>query len=352
MCLRSEPKMKKTATILDVAQAAGVSKSTVSRVVTQSGPVDDETRRRVLEAMHRLRYTPDFFAQAMKSRRSHALGLVIPDFSNPFYAEVFKGVEGVARQRGYLCTVCVTGTNPKDEMRCIQDLVRRKIEGLIYFTYDQNETTIEYLTQLSAQMPVVFMDPVAGHRPITHVMADGLAGTREATEYLLGLGRKRIGYIKGPACHYVTQDRFAGYRRALQAASLELNPTLLYEGDFQMQSGFAGAAALMSQKKKPDAIMAATDVMAIGALKYLAYAGVAVPEQVAVVGFDNIALAKIVEPSLTTVAQPILGMGRRAAELIMAAAGQGFRKPQKIVMDCALIVRRSTDKAQPRAVTF
>jgi len=335
-----------------VAHAAGVSKSTVSRVVTQSGPVERQTRRQVLAAMRRLRYTPDFFAQAMKSRRSHTLGLVIPDFANPFYAEVFKGVEGVARQQGYLCTVCVTGANPEDEMRCIKDLVRRKIEGLIYFTYDQNEPTIEYLTQLSAQLPVIFMDPVAGQRPITHVMADGQAGTREATEYLLGLGRKRIGYIKGPACHYVTQERFKGYRRALAAAGLEVNPTWLFEGDFQMQSGFAGATALMSQKKKPDAIMAATDIMAIGALKYLAYADIAVPEQVAVVGFDNIALAKIVEPSLTTIAQPILEMGRRAAELIMATGGQGFLKPQKIVLDCALMIRRSTDTAQPRVVMF
>ena len=335
------------ASILDVARLAKVSKSTVSRVIRGNGPVDPDTKSRVQAAMDKLDYSPHYFAQGMRGASTRSIGVLIPDFANPFYHAVFKGIDEMTRQHGYLNMVCITGEDADNELTCARELLARKVAGLIYFTYDQNPAVIDFMVKTAKTTPVIFMDPVLHDQPVCSVVSNGFEGSRKATTYLLAKGCRRIGYIRGPTRHWVTRERLQGYERALEEAAVELDRDSVVEGDFHMRSGFEGARQLMSRQQKPDAIMAATDVMAIGALRYLLQAGLRVPEDVSVVGFDNIELTRLVEPSLTTVAQPVMDLGRNAARLIIANE-RNKRQPERLMLDCELIIRASTDARQPR----
>jgi DNA-binding LacI/PurR family transcriptional regulator len=256
---------------------------------------------------------------------------------------MFKGIEVVTRKQGYMNIVCITDEEAATELEHIQELLRRKVDGIIMNTYKRVQKDIDFLVKISQKVPVVFMDPVVHDEPLSFVVSDGQAGTMEATRYLLELGKKRIGYIKGSKRHWVTRERFSGYKMALSEAGVEFDPALVYEGDFHLESGYEGAKILMENTSPPDAIMAATDLMAIGALKYLNYAGVLVPEEVNVVGFDNIPLASLVEPGLTTVAQPIKALGEHAANILIEQIEEPQKEVQKIVLECSLILRGSTD---------
>jgi DNA-binding LacI/PurR family transcriptional regulator len=286
----------------------------------------------------------------MKTSRTKTIGILIADFSNPFYSELFKGIEAVSRQHGYLNMICISGENAENEMASLETLVNRKIDGIIFCSYNRVEKNINHLLQISKTIPVVFMDPVMVDEPVNCVLSDGFTWTKKATHYLIGRGKRRIAYIKGSSKHWVTNERFQGYVRALEEAGLEVDAGNIYEGNFQMRSGFEGAEYFMQKENPPDAIMAATDVMAIGAMKYLRYAQIAIPDQVSVVGFDNIPLASLMEPGLTTVAQNIQELGRCAAEMIIKKIKQPDMENQKIVLDCELIVRGSTDKTKPCSV--
>ncbi|MCP4397966.1 MAG: LacI family transcriptional regulator [bacterium] len=336
------------ATIVDVAKLAGVSKTTVSRVLNATGPVNEKTRRKIESAMEQLDFTPNYFAQGMKTSKTRSLGIIVPDFSNPFYPEMFKGIEAVTRKRGYMNFVCVMDEEAATELAHIQELLRRKVDGIIMNTYKRVQKDIDFLVNISQTVPVVFMDPVVHDEPLSFVVSDGQAGTMEAARYLLKLGKRRIGYIKGSKRHWVTRERFSGYKMALKEAGAEFDRDLVYEGDFHLESGLEGAKALMEKKRPPDAIMTATDLMAVGALKYLNYAGVLVPEEVNVVGFDNIPLADLVEPGLTTVAQPIRTLGERAANILIEQIEEPQHDVQKVVLKCSLIVRGTTDPIDNR----
>jgi len=331
------------ATIVDVAKLAGVSKTTVSRVLNATGPVNENTRQKIEAAMEQLDFTPNYFAQNIKVAKTRSLGIIVPDFSNPFYPEMFKGIEEVSRKRGYMNFVCITDEEAATELDHIQELLRRKVDGIIMNTYKRVQKDIDFLVKTSRTVPVVFMDPVVHDEPLSFVVSDGQTGTMEATRYLLKLGKRRIGYIKGSRRHWVTRERFSGYKMALKEAGVDFDQDLVYEGDFHLKSGFEGAKALLEKKNPPDAIMAATDLMAIGALKYLNYAGVLVPEEVNVVGFDNIPLADLVDPGLTTVAQPIRALGERAAKILIEQIEEPQQEVQKVVLECSLVLRGTTN---------
>ncbi len=334
------------ATIIDVAKLAQVSKTTVSRYINRNGPVKEDTRKKIVAAMEELHYSPNFFAQGMKTSRTKTIGILIADFSNPFYPELFKGIEAVSRQHGYLNMICITGENGEKELPTLEILVNRKIDGIIFNSYNRNEATIHRLAEIARTTAVVFMDPVLVDEPMSCVVSDGFTWSRKAAEYLIEKGKRRIAYIKGSSRHWVTNERFRGYEQALAEAGLEAEEGLIYEGNFQMRSGFEGAEYFLQKEKAPDAIMAATDVMAIGAMKYLRYAGVAVPEEVSVVGFDNIPLADLMEPGLTTIAQKIDELGRCAAEIIIQKIKEPEMESRKVLLDCELIIRGSTDKSR------
>ncbi|OQY34500.1 MAG: hypothetical protein B6241_04320 [Spirochaetaceae bacterium 4572_59] len=329
-------------TIHDIAKLSGISKSTVSRVISKQGYVKKETREKVEKAMKELNYTPNYIARGMRTHKSSAIGLFIPDNDNPFYSELFKGVEQVTRKAGYMNLVCHTDEDPKTELFYINELLKRQIDGIIFCTYNRSHEGLRYLKEVAANIPIIFMDPLFGDQGFSSVVSDGYTGSKMAVNYLYERGCSNIAYIKGSRIHAVTNERCKGYSDGLKEQGNKVLRQNVYEGDFSMESGRNAVKYFLSLDKKPDAIMAATDVMAIGALKELRKSGVKVPEDIKLIGFDNIPLAELVEPALTTVAQPIKDLGINAAELLLKKIQNSATPNQQVVMQCSIIERDST----------
>jgi DNA-binding LacI/PurR family transcriptional regulator len=340
------------ATILDVARRAQVSKTTVSRFLNGQGPINVGTAERIRQAIRALNYSPSFLARGMRTSRTRTIGMIVPDYSNPFYSELLRGIEAYARVRGYLIHLANTDANAFTEFDCINEMVKRQIDGIVLCSYNRIQRDIDLLVELMAKMPVVVMDPLVKNEPISYVVTNGSEGSAEAVSYLVSTGRRRIGYITGPNKLLATHDRFEGYKKGLADCGIPFDGSIVYEADFSMRSGYQAAKWFFSRGLPVDALMAATDLMAVGAIKFFNGQGVDIPGRVAVVGFDNISLCEIIEPSLTTIAQPISDLGRRAAAIIIDAIDEKRIEKRQIVMKSRLIVRKSTDAARSNTLTF
>lgn len=329
-----------TATIREVALAAGVSIATVSRVVSGSKHcVSAATRRRVLAAVARLRYQPNLVAQGLKSRVTHTIGLIVPDISNPFFPAIVRGIEDVANQAGLAVLLCNTYEDLSKERSYLALLRKRMVDGLIFATVGANT---EHLKMLQRQrMPSVLIARAPGGVDMDAVLVDNRRGEREAVEHLLRLGHRRIAFIGGPAILPVALERLAGYRDALTAAGVRFDPALVFDGGFRPEGGAAAAEALLRRRVKFTAIVAANDLMAIGAMEGLRRHGRRVPRDVAVVGYDDITFASLVAPPLTTVAQPKYQMGRLAMERLLELLNGGASRPRRLVLEPRLVVRKS-----------
>ncbi len=331
------------ATIRDIAKLAGVSKTTVARALNNEGYVREETRKKIEKAVKELNYTPNHIAKVMRTNKSATIGIFIPDYANPFYSELFKGIEEVTRKAGYMNLVCQTAEQSDVELFYIKELLKRQIDGIIYCTYNESNEGQKYLQKISKRTPIVCMDPVFRDLGLSCVVSDGYNGTKMAVNKLIETGSKKIAYIKGPKAHAVTKERFQGYRDALIEAGIPVNDDYIYESlDFKMSSGSKAADYFLTLDEKPDAVIAATDVLSIGALKQFRSRNVKIPSEIRVVGFDNIPLTSLVEPSLTTVAQPISQLGMTAAQLLIQKINNNNLPEQQIVLECSLVERGST----------
>jgi DNA-binding LacI/PurR family transcriptional regulator len=330
------------ATIIDVAKRAQVSTTTVSRFLNHNGPISSETAAKIKAAIEELNFRPNFFAKGMRTSVTKTIGILIPDYRNLFYPELFHGIDGYSRAHGYMTLVTNTDTESVSEHEHIEELVERQVDGLILFSYNRIKKDMDYLCAIARDIPVVVMDPLVKNEPLSYVISDGCKGTMTAVDYLLDRGRKRIGYVRGPNSVYVTKERFRGYKAALKRRGLALDEGLVSEGDFSIASGFAAAKSLIESGSKVDAIMTVNDMMAVGVVRYLNSSRIRVPEDINVIGFDNIALCEIVEPTLTTIAQPIGLLGKTAAEIIIDNNEQRTSLKRQIVLDTELIVRDST----------
>jgi LacI family transcriptional regulator len=329
------------ANIIDIARLANVSKSTVSRVVSNNGYVRPETRQKIERVMEELSFRPNMFAKGMRTNRSFSIGILFPDLSNPFFAEWYQVVDRISGTRGYLNYICITDPHGVSEMKRIDDLLARNIDGIIFFSYQKQPEVLEKLRTISQHTPVVCCDGMMIGEDLSYVCADGRKGTYEATRYLIENGRKRIAYIKGTDAYQVGYNRYEGYRQAIDEAGLPDDESLVFSGDFRMADGFEAARYFMQHPNPPDAIMAATDNMALGVLDYLNQEGIPVPEQVAVVGFDNLNLSANSKPPLTTIELPIEKIAASAIEALISQIENDKTIIQQ-VFDCQLIKRQST----------
>ena len=329
-------------TIVEVARRSGVSTTTVSRYLNASGPVNRVTAQKIKSVIAELNYRPSLFAKGMRTNTSRTIGILIPDYRNMFYPELFQGIDEYSREHGYMTLVTNTDVRSATELDHIEDLIERHVDGLILFSYNRIKKDMDYLVTLSKQIPVVVMDPLIKNEPLSYVVSDGCKGTASGVSFLLGRGRKRIGYVRGPNSVFVTKERFRGYKAALASHGIQFDPDLVVSGDFSVASGFRAGKSLMEGTKKVDAIMTVNDMMAVGVMKYLHSVGLRIPEDVNVVGFDNIALCEIVEPSLTTIAQPINELGRTAAEIVVQRNAERGVVKRQVVLDTTLIARDST----------
>jgi LacI family transcriptional regulator len=337
------------ATMKQVARAADVSVATVSHVINKTRFVSPALSERVHDAMQSLGYTPDATARSLRVRRTQTIGLVIPDNSNPFFAELARVIEDEGFAAGYTTIFGNSNEQADREREYLQTLVSKRVDGLIVAPARDDDGTLEELLR-SSQTPVVVVDRDGALRRADVVLYDNAGGSHEATRHLLELGHTEIGCIAGPSTIRPAADRVRGFRRALAEAGIDPAPGAIVEADFHYAAGREAAARLLDALPDLTAIFAANDLMAAGAIRELAARGLSVPEDVSVVGFDDAPLAEMLSPAMTTVRQPLHEMARTAVSLLLARIGGDGGTFARHVLPTELVVRDSTARApQPRA---
>lgn len=328
--LRRAPGRRRAAaaTIRDVAARAGVSVATVSRVLNGKEVVRAETTALVLKAARSLRYVPNTAARSLSSRRSQTVGIVLPEVHGEFFSEVIRGIDVAARREGY--HLLVSGSHSDvEEMLEVIDAMRGRVDGMVVMAPDVE------VGQLPDGIPLVLLNSAdERHDAIT---IDNCGGARTMMRHLLSLGHERIAFITGPSQNADARERLRGYRQAMRG-----RPRCEARGNFTEASGYSAARRIAAMKPRPTAIFAANDSMAIGALGALAEAGVRVPEDVSVAGFDDIPIARYVAPPLTTVGLDIAELGRRAFALVLSRmGGPNHRNATHERIGTTLVVRKS-----------
>ena len=327
-------------TIRDVAVHAGVSVTTVSHVVNETRPVSADLRQRVLAAMAELGYQPNALARSLRRKQTHTLGMIVPDSANPFFAEVARGIEDTSFDIGYTVILCNSVGSLAREALYVDLLAKKQVDGVLLVAAGDSLRQVRTL-QVRA-IPLVVVDRDLPGSVVDCVLTDNVQGGRLATEHLLHLGHRRIGCITGASDLTPSAGRADGYRQALAAAGIPCDETLIIKGDFQDQSGYVGAQELLRLPNPPTAIFACNDLMAIGAMSAALEAGLRVPTDLSVVGFDDIHLAGYVNPPLTTVAQPKFELGRTAARMLLERIDKRDLAPRRCLLPTQLVVRHST----------
>jgi LacI family transcriptional regulator len=327
---------RRTVTIRDVARRAGVSPATVSRVLNHSAhPVSERGRRRVLAAARRLSYIPNLLARSLLTHQTAAIGVLIPDVSNPYYAAVLRGVEDTIGPSGRTVILCNTDRDAAKQRLYLRALMERRVDGLIVAGGSFGRAEVEITGE---GFPLVMIGRHPARFPSVRV--DNVAAAVLATGHLLDLGHRRIACLAGPAVSLTAADRVRGYRQALAAATLPVDPALTREVGFTAYRTHEAVKALFEVPDPPTGVIAANDQVAIGVIRALHEIGLRVPEDVSVVGFDDTPVASYTVPSLTTVAVPTYELGKTAVDMLLKILEGARAAP--VVLRCALRVREST----------
>jgi LacI family transcriptional regulator len=329
------------ATIREVAEKADVSVSTVSHVINETRFVSPDTKSRVLAAMEDLEYEPNRLASSLrrKDKRTHTLGLLIPDSSNPFFAEVLKGVEDASFEAGYSVILCNSDDDPQKEVGYLEVLLSKQIDGVILVSAGDSSESLKLVDRWDGKAVVVDRDIDAPE--LDSVSVDNEEGGYVATKHLLDHGHKHIGCIGGPSALKPSAGRVKGYKKALDEFGLKLNEANVVSGDFRPQSGYTAAHTILDQDAQVSAIFSTNDMMAVGAIRAINELGKTVPDDISIIGFDDIALASFTTPPLTTIAQPSYEMGMRAAELLVRRFQHPDSEVIREVFKPALVERSS-----------
>jgi LacI family transcriptional regulator len=327
-------------TVKDVAQAAGVSQATAARALGGYGYVSTVARRAIEQAARDLGYRRHAVAQALASNVTHTVGLVVSDIENPFFAAVARGLSDVLEPEGYTILLANSDEDLEREERLVEAFRSRRVDGLA--VAPSVSSAIPHLTDLvSADVPLVLFDrPVRGLR-VDVVLVDNKDGARVAVEHLLRLGHTRIGLVSDPPEIASSAERIRGYRAALEAAGLPIDERLIALTGSTRAEGYNGARALMETRRRPSAIFTANNMMSVGTLLALRDLGLRVPQDVALVGFDDLEWTTLIEPPLTVVRQPVQEIGWRTAERLLARMRGDRSRPRRIRLATEFVVRGS-----------
>jgi len=327
-------------TIREVAEKAGVSVTTVSHVVNKTRFVSEEVRERVVAAMKDLNYRPNALARSLRRGETHTLGLILPDSSNPFFAEVGHAIEAAAFERGYSVILCNTENNLEKERLYTEVLEKNQVDGMIFVAAGVNREAILQIVRNG--LPLIVVDRDMGALELDTVATDHHFGGMAATQHLLESGHRTIACITGPSDVTPSAERVTGYRDALLQAGIPVDETLIMRGDFHAASGYAAAMDILQREARPSAIFVCNDMMAIGAIRAANQLGLRIPEDVSIVGFDDIELALYITPPLTTVAQPKQEIGQLTVELVLERIRRPAIEARRKVLSPRLVIRDST----------
>ncbi|HYL81677.1 MAG TPA: LacI family DNA-binding transcriptional regulator [Candidatus Acidoferrum sp.] len=334
-------------TISDVARRARVSRATVSRVLNRYPHVRPQLRAAVQNAVRALRYRPDHVARSLARRETQTLGLVVADITNPFYAETARAILETVLDRGYNVILCNTDNRPRLQEEYVEVLRQRRVDGIIFGSVFLHDPVVEGLVE--AGYPCIMYNRRLRSGRGNYIVLDNLRASQELTRHLLGLGHRHIGFVSGLPQLSTAAERLRGYRAALRGAGLLVDPRLIRPGGFKADLAQGAAHELLKLPRRPTAIVTANDLMALGVMQAAGELGLRVPQDLAVVGFDDIAIAGHRQIQLTTMAQQKAEMGRLAAEGILEIVRdpQRFaRQPLQRVLAPRLVVRRTCGSMQ------
>ncbi len=342
-----EKKPDSKVTIVDVAAEAGVSFGTVSRVINNDVHVKPETRARVLEAMHQLQFVANRQARSLAGGKSNTIGVLVPDLGTGYIGEIIRGIDSELSLTGFDLVLFTTHRTATKEAGYVADLVKGTVDGLLLVL---PRNPVDYIGTLTHRnYPFVLIDHQGTGKNCPAVGATNWQGAYTATEYLIKLGHRRIGFITGSMDLGCSEDRLKGYRSALRTYHVPEIPELIFEGTFEQPDGYTGASLMLDLPEPPTAIFASNDVMAMGVMDAIHSHGLRIPDDISVVGFDNIPQSAMVHPSLTTIQQPLEKMGRVAAQILLGILENPGKDSGRIELPTELIIRDSTSPPKDRA---
>lgn len=323
----------------DIARETGFSISTVSRVLSHSDyPVSEPIREKVLRVADQLGYRPNIAARSLRTDRTNTIGIIVDDLLSPFTPPIVRGIQDTLNENGFLSLIVNSDWDPDQEQVAIKTLLSQPVDGIVFVEYS-HQTHSDDLER--SNKPHVFVHRLFGSPIKNSVVPDDYYGAGLATGHLIRLGHRRIGYINGPENWHTCRARLRGYQDTLASHHLPFDVSLVQPGDWEIESGYAATKNLLELAERPTAIFAANDAMALGAIYAIQDAGLNVPNDVAVVGYDNRNFTKTVRPRITTVNMPVIEMGGVAAELLLRQIAEGRKEEEEIKVKGQLIIRET-----------
>ncbi|WP_120512304.1 substrate-binding domain-containing protein [Photobacterium salinisoli] len=328
------------ATMKDIARLAGVSTSTVSHVINKSRFVSDEIAERVNRAAKELNYAPSALARSLKVNRTQTIGMLVTTSTNPFFGEVVKGVERSCYQKGYNLILCNTEGDSERMKASIDTLLQKRVDGLLLMCSTLEGEQIDVFERYP-DIPVVVMDWGPMSFASDKIQDNSYQGGYLAARYLIDCGHHEIGCITGPLIKHQAQIRYEGFKRALNEAGLAFHRDWIVESDFESEGGYQAFNQIFASGSLPSAIFACNDMMAMGVINAAHEKGIRIPEDLSLIGYDDIHIAKFMTPSLTTIHQPKYRLGQAAVETLLKRINKEITEPQVVQLEPTLVVRKS-----------
>lgn len=326
------------ATMKDIARLAQVSTSTVSHVINGSRFVSDEIREKVMRIVVELNYTPSYIARSLKVKATKTIGLLVTATNNPFFSEVMAGVEQYCQKNQYNLIIATTGGDAKRLQQNLQTLIHKQVDGVLLMCGDSR---FQADMELTVSLPLVVMDWWFTELNADKILENSERGGYLATKSMVDAGHQKIGIITGNLRKSVAKNRLQGYKKALSEANIVLNPDWIVESHFDFEGGIVGAQKLLALSDRPTAIFCCSDTIAIGAYQAIQNQGLRIPQDISIMGYDDIELARYLFPSLSTISQPKAELGKLAVETLLQRIQEPNENYRTLVLEPTCILRES-----------
>ncbi|SHK33565.1 LacI family DNA-binding transcriptional regulator [Tepidibacter formicigenes] len=306
-------------TIKDIARKAGVSRTTVSRVLNDSGYVKDETRQKVLKVIKELNYTPSAIARSLSTNKTNTIGVIVPEINNPFFGEIIKGVSQVADEHDLNIILCNTDDNREKELKALKLLKEQRIQGIIITpTYAEDQFNSEYLSTLeNLGIPVILLDGHVKYTDFSGIFIDHVKGAYDATKALIEAGHKKIAIINGRKNYKITIDRLKGYKKALDEYNIAIKDKYISYGDFEYKSAYKATKQILKMDDRPTAVFVTSNMMILGSIRAFYEENINIPQDMAIIGFDKIDAINIIGMNISFVIGPSIEMGKAGMKMLI-----------------------------------
>jgi DNA-binding LacI/PurR family transcriptional regulator len=335
---------KQATTIKDIARLLGLSKSTVSRALTEHSDINPITKQKVLELAKKMDYQPNLLAQNLKQKRTNTIGVIIPETVNRFFAKAVGGIQQVANRAGYNVIICQSDESMATERNNLQTLLASRVDGLLVSVSKETDKQDHFEQVIDKGVPLVFFDRIVEGIQASHVYSDNYEITREGTDHLIAQGCRRIAFVAGPQHLYTSKNRLAGYLDALSKNNIPVKEELIIRSNYKTSNAEEYIRYLLNLEERPDGVFAINDMAALEVMHMAKKRGIKIPQDIAVLGFNNENICRLVEPTLSSIDHPAFDMGAIATEVLLKHINQEDLEPERRLIKSRLVVRESTHR--------